>query len=426
MGVSMAEPWYPWGEVHPSSVIRSARGSTLYGRCVALGVTGSAAVYRSLDLARELMRLGAVVRVVMTEAAARLVSPSLFEWATGLPAVTGIGGGVEHVSLARACSGVVVAPATLDTLAEIASLRAGDAVSALAQEALGLGKPLLLVPAMHLGMWRRASRLVEALERDGAYVLRPRIEGEQAKYPDTVLAAWWVEALLARGRDLSGLRVLVTAGPTLEYIDQVRVVTNPSSGLMGVSLALEAAWRGARVRLVHGPLRCCQWSGWRGYLDSVAAVETTEEMLAAVEAAARGVDMAFYAAAVADYRPRRRLAGKAPTVSGPLVLELEPTPKVAAAAVRLEPGALHVGFAAEPLTGEELVAKAREKLGRYGFDAVAANSTVEPGSGFASETNHVYLVDKWGHVQEMKGHKRLVARSLLDAAARLYAKKRGE
>jgi len=422
----LAEPWYPWGDSHPSSVIRGALGDTLYGRCVALAVTGSAAAYRSLDLARALMRLGAVVRTVMTEAAARLVSPTLFEWATGLPAVTSMTGGVEHVGLARQCSGVVVAPATLDTMAEVASLRASDVVSALVQEALGLGKPVLMIPAMHLGMWRRAQRLVAALEEDGVYIMRPRIEGEQAKYPDTWLAAWWVEALLTRGRDLSGLTIYVNAGPTREYVDSVRVITNPSSGLMGVSLALEASWRGARVRLVHGPLSCCYWSGWRSYLEAVEAVETTEEMLRATLRLVGGVDAAFYAAAVADYRPRRRLRGKFSTVSGPLTLELEPTPKVALEAVRANPGALHVGFTAEPLTGEALVAKAREKLERYGFDAVAANSTTEPGSGFASETNHVYLVERGGRVREIRGHKRLVARRLLDATLAMLQGHRGK
>lgn len=420
----MAEPWYPWGGLHPSSVIRGERGATLWGRCIALGVTASAAIYRSLDLARLLMRLGAAVRPVMTPEAARLVSPRLFEWATGLPAVTEMTGGIEHVSLARLCDAVLVAPATMDTLGEIAALRAGDPVSALAQEALGLGKPLLLVPAMHLGMWRRSRRLVEELERDGAYVMAPRLEGSQAKYPDPWLVAWWAESLILRGRDLAGLRVFVNAGPTREHLDDVRVITNPSTGLMGVSIALEAAWRGAEVRLVHGPLSCCHWSGWRDYLAAVRSVETTEEMMRETLALVRGADMAFYAAAVSDYRPARRLPGKLATVSGSVEVELVPTPKVAAAAAREEPRCLHVGFAAEPLTGEQLIARAREKLERHGLDAVAANSTIEEGSGFAVETNHVYLVDRRGRVAEIRGHKRVVARLLLDNARRLLREKR--
>ncbi len=414
-----------WGPEHPSWVLSGAVESPLRGRCIALGVTGSAAIYKALDLARMLLRMGASVYTVMSPAAARLVSPSLFEWATGLPAVTEMTGRIEHVSLARRCDAVLVAPATLNTLAEIAGLGASNTVTALAQEALGLGKPLLLVPAMHGGMWARARKAVEEIEAAGGYVLRPLLETGQAKFPDPWLVAWWAEAIIERGRDLEGLTVYVNAGPTLERLDAVRVITNPSTGLMGVSIALEAAWRGARVRLVHGPLRCCSWRGWKSYLEAVDAVETTEEMLEKTLERIRSVNMAFYAAAVADYRPVEPLEGKHPTASGRLTVELEPTPKVAPRAVEAEPGAVHVGFAAEPLTGDSLVEKAFEKLRRYRLDAVAANSTLEPGSAFASETNHVYLVTRSGKVYEIpKAHKRLVARRLLDYALRLLEEKR--
>lgn len=419
----MTRGWEPtlWGRVHPSSGIVGERGGDLGGRCLALGVTGSAAIYRSLDLARLLMRYGAAVRAVMTRAAAELVSPALFEWATGLPAVTELTGAIEHVSLARLCDAVIVAPASLDTLAEIAGLRASTPVSALVQEAAGLGKPVLLVPAMHLGMWRRARGLVEELERQGFHVMRPVVEGEQAKYPPVELVAWWAEALVARGRDLEGLRVLVTAGPTREHIDPVRVVTNPSTGKMGVYLALEAAWRGARVTLVHGPLCTGLPGGWQGYLEEAVAVETSEEMRRAVLDRIRGVDLALYAAAVADYRPARVQQAKLPTAAGRLTLELEPTPKIAAEAVKAAPGAVHIGFAAETAAGdEELEKRAREKLKRYMLDAVAANNVLEPGAAFASDTNRLLVVTWRGQRHEIPMmHKRMAARRLLDIAANL-------
>lgn len=422
--MSVETAWRDWGTGHPSLQIRGSVDWSLWGRCVALGVTGSAAAYKSVDLARLLMRLGATVRVVMTGEAARLVSPALFEWATGLPAVTRLTGAIEHVALARRCHALLVAPATLDTLSEIAGLRASTPVTSLAQEMLGLGKPVLLVPAMHLGMWRRAQRLIEELSQQGAAVMAPRVEGEQAKYPDPWLVAWWAEARILRGGDLEGRRVLVTAGPTREHIDSVRVVTNPSTGLMGVSLALEAAWRGAKVALVHGPLSCCSWTGWRNYLASVTSVETAEEMRDAVLEAVKNVDMAFYAAAVSDYAPEKTVEGKLPSTRGPLTLRLLPTPKIVGEAVAAAPTALHVGFAAEPLTGEDLVAKAREKLERYRLDMIAANSTVEPGAGFAAETNRVALLDWKGRLATVSGHKRVVARRILDEALNLLA--RGE
>ena len=410
-----------WGRLHPSSGIVGEKRGDLEDRCIVLGVTGSAAIYRSLDLARLLMRYGAVVRVVMTPAAAELVSPALFEWATGMPAVTKMTGAIEHVSLARLCDAVLVAPASLDTMAEIAGYRASTPVSALAQEAAGLGKPVLLVPAMHLGMWRRASRLVGELEQQGFYVMRPVLEGEQAKYPPVELVAWWTEALLARGRDLEGLRVLVTAGPTREHIDPVRVITNPSTGKMGVSLALEAAWRGARVTLVHGPLCTGLPQGWQGYLDETVGVETAEEMRRAVLERIKGTDVAFYAAAVADYRPSGASPGKVPTEAGSLVLELEPTPKIVEEAVKAAPRVVHVGFAAETAeSDEELEARARAKLERYMLDAVAANNALEPGAAFASDTNRLIVVTWRGGREEIpRMPKRMVARRLLDIAARL-------
>ncbi|WP_048061561.1 bifunctional phosphopantothenoylcysteine decarboxylase/phosphopantothenate--cysteine ligase CoaBC [Hyperthermus butylicus] len=409
-----------WG-YHPSREIVGEYGGDLSGRCIALGVTGSVALYRSIDLARLLMRMGARVRVVMTPAAAEMVSPAVFEWATGEPVVSRLTGLVEHVTLAKVCDAVLIAPATLDIIAEIAGFRASKPVSALAQEAAGLGKPVLIVPAMHGGMWKRASKLADELEKQGFHVLRPIVEEERAKYPPVELIAWWAEAIISRGRDLEGLRFLVTAGPTREHIDPVRVITNPSTGLMGVSIALEAAFRGARVKLVHGPLSVYVPEGWRNYLEEVVGVETAEEMMESVLARVGSVDVAIYAAAVSDYQPVETSRVKIPSRKGELTLRLKPTPKIVARAVEAAPGVVHVGFAAETTSSlEELVKKAREKLEEYMLDAVAANNVLEPGAGFASETNHVIVLTWRGEKLEIPHmHKRLVARRLLDIVARL-------
>jgi len=411
--------------LHPSLGIVGEREGDLRGKCIVLGVTGSAAIYRSIDLARSLMRMGARVRVVMTPAATELVSPTLFEWATGYPVVTRLTGAIEHVSLARGCDAVLVAPASLDTLAEIAQLRASTPVSALAQEAAGLGKPVLLVPAMHLGMWRRAQQLIEELRRQGFSVMEPFIEGEQAKYPPVDLIAWWAEAVISRGRDLGEVKVLVTAGPTREPIDAVRVITNPSSGKMGLYLALEATWRGAEVTLLHGPLCTSVPSQWRSYVKAYEFLRA-EEAAKLVETNIRGKDLALYAAAISDYAPVEEIRGKISThsASKEIVVKLRQTPKVIEAGVRSEPGAVHIGFAAEAAeTPSELVEKARKKLEYYNLDAVAANNVLEPGAGFGTETNHVYLVTWTGYTLEIpRMHKRLVARRILDEARKLVEK----
>ena len=407
-----------WSEAHPSWEIISEKEGDLQGKCIVLGVTASAAIYRSIDLARTLMRIGAIVRVAMTPESTKLVSPTLFEWATGLPVVDSMTGAVEHVSLAKLCEALVVAPASLETLSQIAGYSAKTVVSAMAQEMLGLGKKVLVVPAMHQGMWRRSKKLVEDLRRQGVHVMNPVVEGDRAKYPPTELVAWWVEAVIARGEDYTTRKILVTAGPTREYIDPVRVVTNPSTGLMGLSLALEAKWRGAEVVLVHGPLSTRLPSEWRNYLDSVHRVTTTSEMMEKVLEVLENnsIDIALYAAAVADYKPEQKNLEKIPSRQGSITIELVPTPKIIARAVKTSPQTLHIGFAAETAkTTKELLEKAKKKLQEYNLYMVVANNVSEEGAGFATETNHVYIVRRRGEPIEIpKMHKRLVARRILD------------
>ncbi|MET1102366.1 MAG: bifunctional phosphopantothenoylcysteine decarboxylase/phosphopantothenate--cysteine ligase CoaBC [Pyrodictiaceae archaeon] len=414
-----------WGELHPSWQIIGTREGDLAGYCIVLGVTGGAAIYKSIDLARLLMRFGAKVRVVMTKEATRLVSPTLFEWATGMPAITELSGMIEHVALAEHCDAMVIAPATLDTMAEIASCRASTPVSATAQEFAGRGKRVLLVPAMHAGMWVRAKSVVAKLEEQGFYVMRPLLEEERAKYPSVDHVAWWVETVATRGQDLKDQKVVVTAGATREYIDPVRIITNPSSGLMGVSLALEALWRGAEVLLVHGHVSV-NVPRLEGLKRKFA--ETSSDM---AEALAKAMErfkpsMAFYAAAVADYRPKKTSSTKIPTEQGELVLRLEPTPKVIPAAMAARPEALHVGFAAETVSSdEELLSKARLKLEKYKLDMVAANNISEEGVGFAAETNRLLVVSWRGKVWSIpRMHKRRAARRLIDISVRML--RRGE
>ncbi len=415
--MGLGEP-YLWAELHPSWEIIGEGEGDLKNKCIVLGVTASAAIYRSVDLARTLMRMGAITRVVMTPESTKLVSPTLFEWATGLPVVTDMTGAVEHVSLAKLCDALVVAPASLETISQIAGYSAKTIVSAMAQEMLGPGKKVLVVPAMHTGMWQRSTKLVEELREQGIYLMHPVVESGRAKYPPIELVAWWVEAVVSRDRDYSGKKVLVTAGPTREYIDLVRIITNPSTGLMGLSLALEAKWRGAEVVLVHGPLTASIPREWRNYIDEIYRVDTTNEMREKVLRVLEidNIDVAFYAAAVADYKPRHKQVGKIPSRQGPFSLELEPTPKIVAEAVKTSPKTLHVGFAAEAVeTTRELIEKAREKLREYNLYMVVANNIAEEGAGFGTETNHVFIVKRSGEPLEIpKMHKRLVARRILD------------
>jgi phosphopantothenoylcysteine decarboxylase/phosphopantothenate--cysteine ligase len=366
---------------HPSLDIVGEYSKSLEGKCVLLGVTGSVAIYRSIDTARWLMRRAAKVRVVLTRPAAELVAPKMWEWATGLPPVTELTGEVEHISLARECDSMLVAPATLSTISKIAYGIVDNPVALTAVSMRSLGKPVVIAPAMHGNMadshqYRRA--IVE-LERMGYVIIPPRLEKGVAKYQDPRLIARIVSSLTLHGRDMEGLSVLVTAGPTREWLDPVRFISNPSSGLMGLEAALEAYARGARVTLVHGPMHLDIPS----FLHAVR-VETTEDMAKAVGdlTSTEHYDIMVAAAAPVDFRPSERMPRKIRS-GAELTLTLKPTPKVVGSLSR-RPRVLVI-FAAETVESlEELEASAMEKLGRYNADLIVANVVGVPGLGFAS------------------------------------------
>lgn len=373
---------------HPVESIRSAYSRRLEGKCIALGVTGSVAAYKSVDTARWLIRRGARVVPVLTSQAARLVSPLLFEWATGERAYTEFAGEVGHIGIARSCDMVLVAPATLSTLSKIANGITDNPVALAAVSGLGAGLKVMVVPAMHENMAKtpQYERAVRELEKMGVFVMKPMVVEGVAKYPDPLLVARVAAAYADRGADLRGSRILVTAGPTREWLDEVRFISNPSSGIMGVEVAVEAYARGAEVTLVHGPLRVEP-----PYFAERVEVETTEEMAEAIARVTEKVeyDAIIAAAAPADFRPSRRFTGK--IRSGQTIsLTLEPTPKVLAS-IRRRPRVL-VAFAAE--VGEDLealVASAREKLEKYNASFVVANP-VGPSEGFARSVSRAILV----------------------------------
>ena len=404
---------------HPSRDIVGAYSTELTGKCVALGVTGSVAAYRAVDVARWLMRRGAEVRVVLTRPAASLVSPQLFHWATGNPPIVELSGEVEHILLARACDSMAVAPATLSTMSKIAWGITDNPVALAAVSIAGMGKPVILFPAMHGNMAETIhySEALAALERKGYIVVEPLMEGGVAKFHDPKLVARIVSALALRGRDMGGLRVLVTAGPTREWIDPVRFISNPSSGSMGFEAAVEAYSRGARVTLVYGHTA----------LEPPPVVEslhagTTEEMAAVVRNLTGQVrfDIMVAAAAPADYRPSETYKEKIPSGSK-LHLELEPTPKVLHA-VEQRPRVV-VAFAAETASSvEELEQRASEKLEKYKADIVVGNIVGKPGTGFASPTLTGVIIRRDGKKMRFERlSKEEVARIILDNALEILS-----
>ncbi len=365
---------------------------------ILLGVSGSIAAYRAADLARELMRSGHTVRVCLTDSAAKFVTPALFEALTGQPCLVGVfeepeAGRMAHIDWARWAELIAIVPATANTLNKLAAGVGDDMLTTIC---LASTAPILVAPAMNPQMY--ASELVQAslnkLEERGVEVIEPLVgdvacgENGQGKLASIEqIAAEVLNAIPAR-QTLAGKRVLITSGPTREPIDDVRFITNRSSGKMGEALAKAALRLGADVTVVAGPQAAAFPSGVR-----VHKVETAEQMLAASLSVAPDADLIIGAAAVADYRVSASVSGKIRRTKENLQLELVPNPDIIAELAKIAPKATVIGFAAEP-TSEIEVAKA--KLERKNLFAVAANDVSQAGIGFDSDLNQLQLVFRSG------------------------------
>jgi phosphopantothenoylcysteine decarboxylase/phosphopantothenate--cysteine ligase len=397
-------------------------GNELKGKQIVLCVTGSVAAVQSPDIARSLMRHCAEVFTVMSQMAQKIIHPYLMEWATGNPVVTELTGQIEHVALAgehpRSVDVVLIAPATANTLSKIACGIDDTPVTTVASTAFGSGIPIIVVPAMHESMYRHPI-LVEnrqKLTTLGVDFVGPRLEEGKAKIAGTEeIVDAVIHALTPQ--DMAGWRVLVTAGPTLEYIDPVRVITNKSSGKMGAAVAAEALRRGAEVTVVYG-------SG-HAILPpdaQVLHVETSQEMYDAVMSALKSerIDVVIATAAVGDWALDHQYDHKVSTRRTPeLVVTLRPTPKIIDEIKTISPQAFLVAFRAEhKLSNEELIQSAYDRLKRSKADLIAANDVGRTGVGFTVDTNEVFIVDGNRNVVHIPlTTKREVAKRLLDVIA---------
>ena len=388
------------------------------GRHVVLGVSGGIACYKSCYLARHLTEAGARVDVVLTRSAAEFVRPVIFEALTGRPVLVSLwdrDAALNHVRWGQQADVVIVAPATAQLIARMAQGLADDALTSLL---LATTAPVLLAPAMNDEMFAHPQTQVNLalLERRGVSIVGPDI-GSLAEGPSSrpgrmsepgAIAAHAVR-LLRRDSRLAGKRVVVTAGPTREAIDPVRVVTNRSSGKMGYRLA-EAAWeRGADVLLISGPVMLEPPAG-----VSLTRIDSTAELEQAVREALPSADILVMAAAPADYRPTQFSASKRSRVDGALAIPFEPTADILKAtrdARRAD--SMIVGFALE--TGDAL-AKGRQKLERKELDLIVVNDALEPGAGMEVDTNRVAILGRDGSSTIVPlGTKREVADAILDA-----------
>ncbi|MGD0766011.1 MAG: bifunctional phosphopantothenoylcysteine decarboxylase/phosphopantothenate--cysteine ligase CoaBC [Dehalococcoidia bacterium] len=372
----------------------------LRGKRIVVGITGSIAAHKGADLVSKLTQAGAKVDVILTEAAARFITPVALQGLSGRPVYTDIFDpkselAISHVELGRRADAVVIAPVSASTMARIAN---GLADNLLCLTVLATEAPVLLAPAMDALMFKNAAtqaNLVLLKER-GMTVVGPE-EGRLAtgrRGPgrmvevETIIGA--LRQMLGRNGDLSGRKVVVSAGGTQEPIDPVRYVGNYSSGKMGYAVAEAARDRGARVVLVSAPVALVA-----PYGVELVAVKTAEEMRDAVVAACADADVLVMAAAVADYRPPAAAGQKVKRSKASLTVEMVPTPDVLS---EVKGKLVRVGFAAE---SQDLVRNASEKIAKKRLDLIVANDITAAGSGFGMDTNQVTIIDKGGAVENL-------------------------
>ncbi|MFQ3586859.1 MAG: bifunctional phosphopantothenoylcysteine decarboxylase/phosphopantothenate--cysteine ligase CoaBC [Fimbriimonadaceae bacterium] len=362
---------------------------------VVLGVSGSIAAYRAADLARELMRAGWTVRACLTDSAEKFVSRQLFEALTGQPCLVSSfdepdTGRMAHIDWARQADLMMVAPATANVLNKLANGVADDMLTTLA---LAFEGPFLLAPAMNPSMYAHdtTQASIRTLSARGAIFVEPESgdvacgEQGQGKLASIERIVSFAETVRRRSRRLSGKRVLITAGPTQEPIDDVRYLTNRSSGKMGIALARAALLMGAEVDLVCGPT-----SEPLPLRADVARVRTAEEMLEAARSRVGRADWIIGAAAVADFRPAEYRPGKIRRSGETLEIRLVPNPDVLAELARAaRAGTVKIGFAAEP---DPELDTAVEKLRRKGLDAIAVNDVSRDDIGFDVDSNELTLL----------------------------------
>ena len=391
--------------------------------CIVLGVTGGIAVYKACELLRLLQKRGIDVFVVMTQNACHFVAPLTFETLSGHPVAVDTFDRpqtweVEHIALAKRADLFMIAPATADIIGKMACGIADDMLST---TVMATRAPVLIAPAMNTGMWENAAvqQNVKTLQARGVEFVMP-VSGHLAcgdsgtgKMEDVEIIAEHACKMLFIKKDMKGMRVMVTAGPSREALDPVRYISNRSSGKMGYAIAQAAQRRGAEVTLLSGPVSILPPQGVK-----FVPFTTTQELLDKARAFVKEQDILIQAAAPADYRAKEIAPQKIKKQSGePVTFTLVENPDVAATLGRekLE-GQVFVGFAAET---NDVIAHAQDKLVRKNLDMIVANDVTRPGAGFDVDTNIVTLITGEGQEALPMMTKAEVADQILDHVMKL-------
>lgn len=397
-------------------------------KTIVVGVTGSIAAYKALDIVKKLKEEGNEVIVIMTRGASSLVNEKEFEKASGNEVHSHVfhpdtdfhsylvhDKPMKHISLADETDIILVCPATANILAKAAYGMADDLLTT---TILATNTPVVFAPAMNVKMWknRATQENVEKLKKLGYYIIEPEYGDLACGYKgvgrlakgERILAV--VSDLLNRGSQFEGKKVVVTAGATQEKLDAVRVITNRASGKMGAALSDEAFLRGAKVVLIRGKNSVSP----QYFLEEIV-VETAGEMARALEEHAIDADILFHSAAISDFVAKEKINKKIKS-TGDWMLALEPNIKIIDKLKKINPRMFLAGFKAEYDTSEgELIKSANTVLKRAGTDIIVANDVGKIGRGFATDTNEVYVIDKKGKVVHLPlSSKRKIAEELIN------------
>ncbi|MCS5548287.1 MAG: bifunctional phosphopantothenoylcysteine decarboxylase/phosphopantothenate--cysteine ligase CoaBC [SAR86 cluster bacterium] len=374
---------------HPSLDIVESYGTELTGKKIVLCVAGSVAAYKSIELARLLMRHGGNVKCVMSNASTKLIKPDYMKWATGNNVITKLTGNMEHIDLAdyKRSDLVIVYPSTANTLGKLATGIDDTPISTILTVAFGSKIPIVMGLAMHRSMYENAAvrKNIAFLEKKVDFVSPNMIEGK-AKAPEPEDVLHFILTKFGQSKILKGKKVLMTAGPTIEKIDPIRVITNHSSGKTGVLLASELVSAGAKVTLVYGPGIAEPPKGAK-----IIHVETVTEMFREVKKQmAKKFDVVILAAAASDYIPKNQYSKKIKSTKNSLTVELKKAPKIIDHIKKLQKDVFLIGFKAETdISKKELVIRAKQKLRDSKADMIIANDI---GKKYFKDTTYNELV----------------------------------
>ncbi|MEN6554297.1 MAG: bifunctional phosphopantothenoylcysteine decarboxylase/phosphopantothenate--cysteine ligase CoaBC [Methanobacterium sp.] len=373
---------------------------------IVLCVTGSIAAIESIKLARELARHGIKVKCFMSDGACEIIHPYAMEFATGQDIVTKITGKIEHVKYANADL-ILVAPATANVISKFAYKIADNPINTLLITAFGYNTPILMVPSMHNSMYKAVKENIETLKGEGITFVKPKVEEKKAKFPDIDDIVLHVLRETSK-MELRGKKVLVSAGSTYEKIDEVRGITNRSSGKMGIEIAKEAFIRGADVTLIKG-----QMTADVPHVFDVVEVDSSSQMHYAVSKLATKNDVFVSSAAVSDFKVKNAEAAKISSDTD-ITIELERTPKILNEVKEINPDIFLVGFkAVHNLSDEELLNAAKKRMLESDADLMVANDVAVEGAGFGSDDNQVVLMDD-EIIEISLSPKREIAKRIID------------